>query len=64
MPPNMYRGYQKQGEEPFTYGSMYHAPPYDRAKLKDVLEKKYHVMKQSETWEESETIEGDLWKQS
>ena len=39
------------------------APPYDLAKLKDVFEKKDHVMKQLETWEESGTIEGDLWKQ-
>ena len=35
-------------------------PPYDHAKLKDVLEKKDNVMKQLETWEESGIVEGDL----
>ena len=35
-------------------------PPYDHAKLKDVLKKKDHVMKQLETWKESETVERDL----
>ncbi|RVW81219.1 O-glucosyltransferase rumi [Vitis vinifera] len=51
---------QSMVRSPSDTGPCTMPPPYDPAELKDVLEKKDHVMKQVETWEESGTVGGDL----
>ena len=44
---------QSMVKSPSDTGPCIMPPPFNSAELKDVLEKKDHVMKQVETWEES-----------